>query len=187
MPVTPQTREATRANTLVIAEVASTDNIDSPASGDRAVGGVSGAIVTKDASGNVHYLHGSEQQLAVSPKLAKCSVKAVETEVECSGATVTASNLVAAKNYLLGVVIRVTEAITGATSFSIGDGSDADRFGATIAITLGTTTSEANFTASPVGFLSSALSVVLTAAGADFTDGKVRITAFYIEMDGPTS
>lgn len=187
MPVTPDVQEKIKVNNLILPEVASASNLATPASGQRGIGAVSGDILTKDSNGVSHYLHGQEQQLCVSEKLAKCTIKSAEVEVTCSGATTTATGLIPAKHSYFGAVVRVTEAITGATSFSIGDGSDADRFGATIAIAVDTVTTEASFTADPRGWSSSAINIVLTAAGSDFTGGKVRITVFYIEMDGATS
>ena len=104
-----------------------------------------------------------------------------------SGASVTATNLIPAGCFLLGVTVRVTTAITGATSFSIGDGSDADRWGATIAVAAGTTTTIANFTANGFGQFTAANNVVLTANGGDFATGAVRVTAHYLDLSPATS
>jgi hypothetical protein len=100
-----------------------------------------------------------------------------------SGATVTATNLIPANCILLGVTARVTTAITGATTFDIGDGSTADRFGDDIAIALNTT---ANNCIAPA-LITAATNVVLTANGSDFTAGAVRLTAHYMTLVAPTS
>jgi hypothetical protein len=100
-----------------------------------------------------------------------------------SGATVTATNLIPANCILLGVTARVTTAITGATSFDIGDGSTADRFGDDIAIAADTT---ANNCIAPA-LITAATNVVLTANGSNFTGGDVRLTAHYMTLVAPTS
>lgn len=113
------------------------------------------------------------------------SVSALLSALE--GATVEAEDLIPAGSLVLGVTTRVTTVITGATSYSVGDGTDADRWGATIAVTAGTTSGLADITiASPV-YYAAATSVVLTAAGSDFTAGAVRVTVHYIALTAATS
>lgn len=104
-----------------------------------------------------------------------------------SGATVTLSNARPAGSIIVGVTVRVTTTITGATSFSIGDGSDADRYGASIALTSGTTTTLASHTASPIEWLSAAGNIVLTANGSNFSGGVVRISVHYLDLTPPGS
>jgi len=104
-----------------------------------------------------------------------------------SGASVTASSLIPAGVFLIGVTVRVTTLITGATSFTIGDGSDVDRWGTGIAVAAGTTTTIADFTADGFGQFVAANDVVLTATGSNFTAGAVRITAHYLSLTAATS
>lgn len=112
---------------------------------------------------------------------------ATTTKTAMSGATVTATNLIPAGSMVIGVTVRVTTLIETATSFTIGDGSDADRWGTGIAVALNTTTGIPDFTiASPV-YYSAATSVVLTATGGNFSAGAVRITVHYISITPPTS
>jgi len=112
----------------------------------------------------------------------------VETLVSAlSGATATATNLIPAGCFLFGITVRVTTLITGATSFDIGDGSDANRWGGTIAVAVGTTSSIADFTAAGYGQFTTANSVVLTANGSNFTAGAVRVTAHYLTLTAATS
>jgi hypothetical protein len=119
---------------------------------------------------------------------AKATLDVAETELTAlSGATVTATNLIPAGSFVVGVNVRVTTLITGATSFNIGDGSDADRWGATIAVGAGTTTSIVNYTANGFGQFAAANNVVLTANGSNFTAGAVRITVYYVSLTAPTS
>ncbi len=100
-----------------------------------------------------------------------------------SGATVTATSLIPANCILLGVTARVTTAVTGATTFDIGDGTTANRFGDDIAIALNTT---ANNCIAPA-LISAATNVVLTANGSNFTGGAVRLTAHFMTLVAPTS
>lgn len=88
---------------------------------------------------------------------------------------------------MFGVTIRVTTAITGATSISIGDGTDADRWGASIAVALNTTTTGANFTINSVPIYPSDTSVVITGAGGNFSAGVVRVTVHYMNFTAATS
>ena len=103
------------------------------------------------------------------------------------GASVTASNLIPAGAFIAGVTIRVTTTITGATTFQVGDGSDPDRWGNAITLAAGTTTTAVNFTATGFGQFATANDVVLTATGANFTAGAVRITIHILaSLTAPT-
>lgn len=104
-----------------------------------------------------------------------------------SGATKTLTNLIPANSLVLGVTVRVTTLITGATSIAIGDGTDADRWGTGIAVAAGTTTNVSDFTIAGPVYYGAATSVVLTAAGSDFTAGVVRATVHYIALTPATS
>ncbi len=86
--------------------------------------------------------------------------------------------------FVLGVTVYVTTLITasgGGASFSIGDGTDADHWGAGIVFTAGTVTTSADFTAAP-GFFASAANIVLTVNTGAFTAGKVRAAIHYIDF-----
>jgi len=112
----------------------------------------------------------------------------VMTEVTgMSGAAVTSLNLIVLGSFIIGVTIRVTTTITGATTFDIGDGTDVDRWGAGIALAAGTTTTIADFTADGFGQFAASGDVVLTANGSNFTAGAVRIVVHNMHLKGPTS
>lgn len=114
------------------------------------------------------------------------NITSVTTELTgLSGATATASSLIPDGALIVGVTVRVTTTITGATSFEIGDGSDPDRWGTLIGLTSGTTTTGADFTIGTVEILLAAGDVVLTANGSDFTAGAVRIVAYYMDLTAP--
>jgi hypothetical protein len=88
---------------------------------------------------------------------------------------------------VVGVTCRVTTLITGATSFDIGDGATADKFGNNVAVALGTTSNLANGTATTPTIYPTSTDIVLTANGGNFTAGEVRLTVFYIKLTAPTS
>jgi hypothetical protein len=117
----------------------------------------------------------------ITPRLATTSVNTT------SGATVTATNLIPAGALVLGVTTRVTTAVTGATTFKVGDGTDDDRWGAAVAIALNTTSANTATTVTTPTIYPSATSVVLTANGSNFSGGAVRITVHYLEIGAPTS
>lgn len=104
--------------------------------------------------------------------------------------TATATNLIPAGSLVVGVSTRVTTEISGAgglTSLSIGDGSDADRWGAAIALAAGTTTTLANATITTAPIYAAATSVVLTANAGQFDAGVIRITVHYLSLTAATS
>jgi hypothetical protein len=110
-----------------------------------------------------------------------------------TGATATTSSLIPAGfipagSMVIGVTTRVNTLITGATSYDIGDGTDVDRWGATIAVALSTTSGPADYTDNTIQWQTAAAGdVVLTANGPNFSAGAVRITVAYISLTPPTS
>jgi len=118
------------------------------------------------------------------------NIKTSATTVNLAGATSTATGLFPAKCIQLGVTARVTTLITsgdGGTSMNIGDGTDADRYGATIAFAAGTTVNLSDATADPRGWAAAAGDVVFTCVGGTFNAGVVRVVAHYIDLTAPTS
>ena len=119
---------------------------------------------------------------------AKENIKVASIELTgLTGASVTAASLIPAGSFIVGVTIRVTTTITGATTFDIGDGTDVDRWGAAILLPAGTTTTIVDFTAAGFGQFAAANDVVLTANVANFTAGAVRITVHYADLTPATS
>lgn len=148
-------------------------------------GGTGGAFLA--TAGTLRFVASSAGTGLYGPNSALMAVSHSSQELTAlSGASVTTSGLIPAGCILKAVVVRVTTAITGATSFDIGDGTDVDRWGAGIAVALATRTFETDFTADPGGWSASAREVTLTANGSNFTGGAVRIVAFYETYDGPT-
>lgn len=106
-----------------------------------------------------------------------------------SGATATATNLIPAKANVMGVNTIVTAALGGGggtTGYSVGDGSDADRWGAVTGTAIGTDTDGTDATADPTGWFTAANNVVITAAGGNFNgtgDIFIDVAYFITEAD----
>ena len=107
-----------------------------------------------------------------------------------AAATATATNLIPAGSMVVGVTCRNLLAVTGDagfTGFSIGDGSDVDRWGANVTPSINETTDLTDITiASPV-YYTAATSVVLTQVGGStfVADGAVRVTVHYVTLGAP--
>lgn len=111
-------------------------------------------------------------------RLAIATARATATAM--SGATITLTNIIPAGAVVVGVTCKVTTAITGATSFDIGTATDIDRFGAAIAVALGTTSDNRNWTAGTIECFPTATSLILTANGSNFTAGAVYVSVQYL-------
>jgi hypothetical protein len=113
------------------------------------------------------------QRLAIKTKAVTLSA--------LSGASVaTTGGFIPDGAVLVGLTTRVSTAITGATGYDIGDGSDADRWGANVAIALNTSSDNTNWTATTIQCFTAAQEVTLTAVGSNFTGGAVVIVAHYL-------
>lgn len=157
------------------------ESLISPITGpsDRILGGGGSAKV--NTSGDLE-IDGGLTNGALS------NIKVADTELTAmSGATVTATNLIPAGAFIIGITARVTTEITGATTWDLGDGSDVDRWGAALALSAGTLVDPTDYTVAGFGQFSSASDVVLTANVSNFTAGAVRITVHYIDLTAPTS
>jgi len=80
------------------------------------------------------------------------------------------------------VTARVIEEITGATSWSLGVAGSPDRYGVGYGVSLN---SFANGVTSQPQAYFGPTALELTAAGGDFTAGKVRIAVHYAELTPP--
>jgi hypothetical protein len=74
-------------------------------------------------------------------------------------------------------------AITGATSYGVGISGDTGKFGNLLGIAPGSTNIGV---IGPTAFYSDT-KVRVTANGGNFTTGKVRLIAYFIEMTAPLS
>jgi hypothetical protein len=119
-------------------------------------------------------------------KYQRMSVKTVRevTPALTSGSTYVSTIAIPAYAHLVGVTTRVNTAITGATTYSVGDGTDADLWGASIPIAVDSESRTADFTdIAAVGPAATARTVTLTANGSDFTAGVVEICLHYLTTE----
>ena len=122
--------------------------------------------------------------LASAPNGANIQAFVAETLLSgMSGASVTASNFIPANCIVLAVGARVVTTITGATSFEVGVTGTLAQFGSGIGLTAGTL----NYgLIGPTAFYA-ATSVIVTAAGSNFTAGAVRLSVHYLLANPSTS
>lgn len=158
--------------------------LDTPASNGDVSIQVNGLDRVKcDSSGNTQIRGPNAQRTTV--KTAMTLLSAV------SGASVTATNLIPDGAFVVGVSTRVTTSLGtggGTTGYQVGDGSDADRWGAITGTTAGTTSNNSDATASFVGAFTAANNVVITAVGGNFNGtGAIRVVVHYIDITAPTS
>jgi hypothetical protein len=116
--------------------------------------------------------------------------KIIETEITSfSGATMTWSNCIPAGATVFSVTTRVTTILAGAglTSFAVGDGTDADRWGATLNIAAGSTSDGSNATITSIPCYPALTSVVITANGGNFTSGALRVSLHIRYSTAPTT
>ena len=120
---------------------------------------------------------------ARSPNNASAVLRILEQEITLSGASVASTTLIPNGSIVFGVSERVTQAITGATSFAVGISGNTTQFGNLLGLSLGST----NFgIIGPNPFFADT-PVVITANGGNFTGGKVRIAIHHLLITPPQS
>ncbi len=122
-------------------------------------------------------------QLALGAFGSALKVGIIEQLVTLSGASTTAASPIPANCIVLGVGSRTVTAITGATSYEVGQTGALSQFGSSLGIAAGSTNCGI---IGPTGFYS-ATNLVVTAAGGSFTGGTVRLAIFYLLLTQPTS
>ena len=154
-----------------------------------------GAVTFSADKGNVTVTSANNGSAVIDRQVNGGSLFRIEyyaTDVTAAaGATVTATNLIPAKAQLIGIATRITTQLgngSGTTGYTVGDGSDADRWGTAAAVTVGTVTDQDSATADPSGYFNAANNVVLTATGGNFDGtGVIRVIASVLTMQAPTS
>lgn len=137
-----------------------------------------------DTSGNWKHVGANLQSTNIQQATAVVTTTAA--------ATATATNLIPAGCLLIGVTTRVTTAVTGDagfTGYSVGNGTDADMFGANVSPSLNATTDLTNSTITAPVIYTAATSIVLTQVGGStfVAGGVVRVTVHYISLTAPTT
>ena len=109
---------------------------------------------------------------------------ALEQELTLTGAFVDATTAVIADRMIvLAVASRTTQAITGATSYGVGVAGNTSQFGGSLGIALG---SNNIGVIGPTAFYTST-PIRITAAGGNFTGGKVRVVLYALAFTAPSS
>ena len=112
----------------------------------------------------------------------------IATVTASAGATVVATNVIPAKVIIIGVGTTVTTALgtgSGTTGYNVGDGSDADRWGAIVGTAIGTDSDYSDYTAAPIpAWNAAAQSITLTATGGNFDGtGVISVDVAYIVVE----
>jgi hypothetical protein len=120
--------------------------------------------------------------IATAANGANIQMGVLETSVTLSGASTTASVSIPANCIVFAVGARVTTTIAGATSYEVGVSGNLSQFGSGLGLASGST----NYgLIGPTAFYS-ATSLVVTAAGSNFTGGVVRLSIHYM-LCGPST
>jgi hypothetical protein len=107
---------------------------------------------------------------------------ALEQELTLAGAFVeTKTAVIADRMMVLGVASRTTQAITGATSYSVGIAGEPGKFGSMLGIALGSTNIGV---IGPTAFYAPT-PIRITAAGGSFTSGKLRLVLYAMGFAAP--
>ncbi|WP_029354098.1 DUF2793 domain-containing protein [Bosea sp. 117] len=119
--------------------------------------------------------------LAATPGGGAFALRAYEAEVTLAGASTVAALAIPDRAICLGVASRTAEAVTGATSYSVGIAGDTAKFGSSLGVAPG---------ASNIGVIGpqafyADTPLVITAAGGAFTGGKVRLVLYCIVLAAP--
>jgi len=129
---------------------------------------------------------GTDWQLAsqpTSPGGALTARRLVEIDHSlAAGSTSETTAFIPDKAIVLGVTARVLQQITGATSWSLGVTGSPDRYGS--GFDTGANAYAHGVTGSPLAYYGGS-SLLLTAAGGDFTGGSVRIAVHCFELSPP--
>ena len=108
---------------------------------------------------------------------------AIEQELTFTGAFVDATTaIIADRMIVLAVASRTTQTITGATSYSVGVAGNTSQFGGSLGVALGSSNIGV---IGPTAFYSNT-PVRVTAAGGNFTGGKVRVVLYALAFAAPT-
>jgi len=115
---------------------------------------------------------------------------AIATVNSAAQATLTASAIIPAGSFVVGITARITTGFgngSGLTAFNIGDGVTATRWGTAIAIALNTTVDLTDSEATGFGLFPAANDIVLTSITGDFdATGVIELIVHYFTLIAPT-
>ena len=112
----------------------------------------------------------------------RMTIKAVrQTLSALSGASATTTGtFIPDGAVVVGVTTRVATLLTGAAGYTIGDGTDADRWGDITGTAVGTTSDNRDWAAGTIECFTAGGNVTLTAKTSNFTAGAIEICVFYL-------
>jgi hypothetical protein len=124
-------------------------------------------------------LYGNYTNSTSYQRMTTRSVK--QTLSALSGSSVsTTGTLIPDGAVVVGVTTRVATALSGATGYKVGDGTDADRWGDITGTAIGTTSDNSNWTAGSIECFIAGGEVTLTANGSNFAGGDIEVCVFYL-------
>ena len=150
---------------------------------------MSGSTITTEICTLIEQRHGTNAQeyrlfgtFTSSTNYQRMTVKSVKQTLSAlSGASATTTGtFIPDGAVVVGVTTRVGTLLTGATGYTIGDGTDADRWGDITGTAVGTTSDNRDWTAGTVECFTAGGNITLTAKTSNFTAGAVEICVFYI-------
>lgn len=107
------------------------------------------------------------------------------TKDNFTGASMTITPAIPAGCIVLGVTTKVTTLMTGGagfTGYSVGDGTDVDRWGANLNPALNEQSDLSDCTITTVPIYAAATNIVITAVGNDFTAGAIRVSVHIVRL-----
>ncbi len=128
-------------------------------------------------------LRGWATARAISPHGAATAEIVLEEEVTLAGGFVNTAIAIPDRAVVIGVSTRTTAAVAGATSYSCGIAGDTAKFGGGLGVAQGATNVGV---IGPTAFYAPT-PVRLTAAGGNFTGGKVRVAIHALLPNAPLS
>jgi hypothetical protein len=164
-------------------------NIGTTGGGSIANAGFNSATLNAEASGVISQFSSTVSQekrlygtYTSSTNYQRMTIKSVKQTLSAlSGASATTTGtFIPDGAVVVGVTTRVATLLTGATGYTVGDGTDADRWGDITGTAIGTTTDNANWTAGTIECFTAGGNVTLTAKTSNFTAGAVEICVFYL-------
>ena len=108
----------------------------------------------------------------------------LQEDITVSGASTNSTIQIPDRGLVLAVNVRVTTAITGATSFDVGISGDTGRYGTGIGIAQDSTS--IGMSQHPTSYYADT-PLILTANGGSFSGGVVRLTVQYLAVRGAWS
>jgi hypothetical protein len=126
---------------------------------------------------------GGGSSLPSAPHGANIGLAVAEEELTLAGASVQSTIVIPDRAIVFAVTERVTAAVTGASSFSVGIAGEATKFGSLLGLSVGSSNIGV---IGPTAFYADT-PIVVSASGGNFTGGKMRIAIHYATFAASSS